>query len=362
MVKRGKRIAAMFLAAALLAGSQMPAVTTDAVTAELPSATNVSFDTARNLIFGTSIAEDTSDDDQNRYYTFSAEEAMQLTIGAYRQSTGYMDVTVFDQTQTEVWKKRVYTGSNGNSVDIFLTGGTYYLKVNCDGGFGFTATKNLLGETVKETQESNNDFISDATAINYSKKYKGVLAANDAIDYYKFSVSARGKINLASTNGTDNELRYVVYDSGMNMVQDIYLGASDKMTTTIDLVKGEYYLAVTQKKIGDGVGSYTIQLGYLKSTPAKAKISSVQNSGKKKMSVTWNKVSDADGYTVQYCNSSSFKKGVVTKRYASTVFSASYSKLKKKKNYYVRVRAYMNDEDTEIVGKWSAVKKIKIKR
>ena len=51
------------------------------------------------------------------------------------------------------------------------------------------------------------------------------------------------------------------------------------------------------------------------------------------------------------------KKSVQTKKTKYTI-----KKLKKKKTYYIRVRAYKMNGRKKVYGKWSTVKKVKIKK
>lgn len=92
--------------------------------------------------------------------------------------------------------------------------------------------------------------------------------------------------------------------------------------------------------------------------PAKVKLKSVKNKKGKKLAVVWKKVSAAKGYQLQYACSKKFKnkKSVFTKKKKYTV------KKCKKKTYYVRVRAYKTNGSKKVYGKWSATKKVKIKK
>ena len=69
--------------------------------------------------------------------------------------------------------------------------------------------------------------------------------------------------------------------------------------------------------------------------------------------------SGAKGYQLQYAADKKFKKkkSRLTKKKKYTV-----KKLKKKKTYYFRVRAYKLDGKKKVYGKWSKVKKLKIKK
>ena len=67
----------------------------------------------------------------------------------------------------------------------------------------------------------------------------------------------------------------------------------------------------------------------------------------------------AKGYQLQYALNKKFKKkkSVQTKKTKYTI-----KKLKKKKTYYIRVRAYKMNGRKKVYGKWSKVKKVKIKK
>ena len=78
-----------------------------------------------------------------------------------------------------------------------------------------------------------------------------------------------------------------------------------------------------------------------------------------KVTLSWKKVTGAKGYQLQYALNKKFKKkkSVQTKKTKYTI-----KKLKKKKTYYIRVRAYKMNGRKKVYGKWSTVKKVKIKK
>ena len=93
--------------------------------------------------------------------------------------------------------------------------------------------------------------------------------------------------------------------------------------------------------------------------PSKVKLTSAKNGKGKKLIVKWKKVTGAKGYQLQYAMNKKFKKkkSVQTKKTKYTI-----KKLKKKKTYYIRVRAYKMNVKKKVYGKWSTVKKVKIKK
>lgn len=80
---------------------------------------------------------------------------------------------------------------------------------------------------------------------------------------------------------------------------------------------------------------------------------------KKKICVSWKKVSGADGYIIKYALNKRFTKKAVTLRV--TGGNKTFVKLKKCKRgkaYYVKVRAYRKSGNEKILSKFSKVKKI----
>lgn len=118
------------------------------------------------------------------------------------------------------------------------------------------------------------------------------------------------------------------------------------------------------KKIQKGKGSnYTLYAKWEKlKKPAKPVLKDLTNTGSKKLKVVLKKkVKNAQGYQVQYALDKRFRKSMKTVTMKGT--SKTISKLKKKKTYYVRVRAYRKDSlGKYIYGSYSSVKKLKIQK
>lgn len=78
-----------------------------------------------------------------------------------------------------------------------------------------------------------------------------------------------------------------------------------------------------------------------------------------KVTLSWKKVTGAKCYQLQYALNKKFKKkkSIQTKKTKYTI-----KKLKKNKTYYIRVRAYKMNGRKKVYGKWSKVKKVKIKK
>lgn len=93
--------------------------------------------------------------------------------------------------------------------------------------------------------------------------------------------------------------------------------------------------------------------------PGKVKITKAKNVSKKKIKLTWKKQSKALVYQVKYSIYKSFRK---PKTKATMKCSYTLSGLKKKKTYYIKVRGYTLKKGKRLYGKWSMVKKVKVKK
>jgi hypothetical protein len=94
--------------------------------------------------------------------------------------------------------------------------------------------------------------------------------------------------------------------------------------------------------------------------PAKAVIKSAKNVAKNSVKLKL-KNAKADGYQIWYATDKKFKKGKKAKTTAKTTYTLK--KLKKNKTYYIKVRAYnKKNGGGRVYGKWSKVKKVKIKK
>lgn len=91
----------------------------------------------------------------------------------------------------------------------------------------------------------------------------------------------------------------------------------------------------------------------------KVKITKVQNISSRKIKIKLKKINGYK-YQIKICTSKKFKKGVKT--YSTSKTTYTIKKLKKGKTYYVKARTYKKINGKNIYGKWSSVKKVKIKK
>ena len=87
----------------------------------------------------------------------------------------------------------------------------------------------------------------------------------------------------------------------------------------------------------------------------------VKKAAKKSLIVTWRWFVSQDGFEVQYALNKTFTKKKKTKRYDLYAERVKLRGLKRKKTYYVRVRAFKKVGTEKVYGKWSITKKCKVK-
>lgn len=91
----------------------------------------------------------------------------------------------------------------------------------------------------------------------------------------------------------------------------------------------------------------------------KTKIIKIGKPKKYKTQIKYKKIPNAYKYEIQYGTNRKFK-AAKTKRTKNTKYTIS--KLKNRKTYYIRIRAYGYQFGERVYGKWSITKKLKIKR
>mgnify|MGYP004655502127 FL=1 len=92
--------------------------------------------------------------------------------------------------------------------------------------------------------------------------------------------------------------------------------------------------------------------------PAKVKLSKVK-AGKGKITLKIKKIKSAAGYRIAYSTNKNFRKAVkmiVTKKNTVTI-----KKLKRRKTYYVRAQAYVNNSGRKVYGRYGTKVKVKVR-
>ena len=98
-----------------------------------------------------------------------------------------------------------------------------------------------------------------------------------------------------------------------------------------------------------------------KITVGKVTIKKIRNVKGRKIEIQYNKINKADGYQIRYSLKSNMMGSSKTKTTTKTKYTLT--SLKKKKKYYIQLRAFGYDSsDKKVYGKWSAKKSVKINK
>lgn len=159
------------------------------------------------------------------------------------------------------------------------------------------------------------------------------------IDYYEGSLKKAFKI---ISNKNDN---YVTDDSANdnannNKNENINNNKSDNTNNKSDNTNNKG----TDKKI----------------TVGKVTIKKIRNVKGRKIEIQYNKINKADGYQIRYSLKSNMSSSKIK---TTTKTKYTLTSLKKKKKYYIQVRAFGYDSSGDkVYGKWSAKKSVKINK
>ncbi len=202
--------------------------------------------------------------------------------------------------------------------------------------------------------------VSDRTATTTLKLYSDEKKSKQLYTSEEISIEPWKRVTKTITVNKS--------DLSYNANQAVYMMLhADVAEGDCDESNNDSYAILYQSKINTNTNSQTSSnAGKKQSTsnktvkaPSKVKLTSAKNGKGKKINVKWKKVTGAKGYQLQYALNKKFKKkkSIQTKKTKYTI-----KKLKKKKTYYIRVRAYKMNGRKKVYGKWSKVKKVKIKK
>ena len=244
----------------------------------------------------------------------------------------YVSSATFDMTNNPTFK--VYKGSTTEQT----------LK-----DAGYLTAENTVYYDVDTTELE--DTIAKAKDIDTSKytmesvsQFKKVLAEAQALLKQEYPLPSK-------VNGTIKSLN------------DVIATLVEKFTKPSSQPPSNNSGANNTKATSANAEKITSNINQIKK--AKIKKITVKNISKKKIKVTWKKVNKAKGYQVQVSKKKNFKKKLFNK-FTSKKKLIFSKKLKTKKIYYVRVRAYYtyrnrNNEIQNAYSKWSKKLKVKIK-
>lgn len=338
----------------------------------LSNVTNVevdnSFAQANDISLGNQITGQISEGDNCDIYKFHIAKAGCVNLDITSFMRNYC-VKVFNSNGEEIW----YTDYNGwtetvgyrrDTHRLYLEQGTYYMEIN---GYMAGDSGKSVGKYVVNTGfvssgtsfEGNDNSFAAANRITSAKTYTGQISINDAFDTYRFEVASGGRIPITIRSYMKYYTVKLFDANGKEVWYSDYNGWNEnvgyrKDTHYVVLSAGTYFIQVSAN--GNATGKYKLSL----SAAAAKKLDKVENVRASQqgdgIDVDWDGVSDAQGYQVCYSTSKTFA-GAKTANASST--HATLNKLKSKKSYYIRVRAYVVANGKRIYGSYSKAVKQK---
>lgn len=201
--------------------------------------------------------------------------------------------------------------------------------------------------TAKIDLEGIGDYTGNVTgSFTIRKAGTAISAAGSYTKNY-----GSGAFSLGATVASGGKLSYKSSDTKVAAVSSdgrVTLKGPGRATITITAAATASYNGATKR--------VTITVKPKKTAGLKVK------KGKKRMTVSWKRDKKATGYQLTYAQNKKFKKGkknITISKNKTT--KKTIKKLKAKKAYYVKVRAYKSVGKTKLYGAYSGVKKVKIR-
>lgn len=272
---------------------------------------------------------------------------------------------------------------------LVLKKGTYYIEVKSNSYNGMSPIMvpfDIKADVVSESnweQEDNNTF-KKANPISIGKKYQGTLSNGMDEDWFKVTAPNTGRITATLNCDPDTDVNDVGdgWDVSVYSASDINTEIAKeewvitKGSVRFNVVRGRTYYIHVHSYHYSFPEDYTYQLSTSFTGP---KVSYVKkNTGitnkkgttnktvqmvtgvslkvkKKKLNIRFRMVSNVSKYQIMYSTKKSFKKKkIVTVKKGNVTLK----KIKRKKTYFVRIRAVGKNGK---VSAWSVVKKVKVK-
>lgn len=253
---------------------------------------------------------------------------------ALSEASGYTVYVTNDTKKTSFYKSTKDTKMTLNNLSDTHQ---YSVKVvaysgKLNGPFSKTNTKHTLPGKVSGVKVSGQDATS--VSLKWNKK-----EGADGYYIYQYSPGKKTYTKVATIKGNSRTTHRI----------------PNKKASTI------YYFHVAayteDTKIKTGAKSAQVKTA---TKPVKPSTPALKSPSSKKIQVKWKKI-DCSGYQVQYSTKKNFSSDKKSVNVSGTKNSAVVTTSKKKKTYYVRVRAYKTVDGKKVYGAWSGTKSVKSK-
>ena len=245
---------------------------------------NVS-ENAQKITLGDTIDGSIAPEGDIDFYAFELEQSGRITLNM-KSYMRYYTLTLYDVSGSQIWnsENNEYNNTVGfrqDNITTDLEKGKYFFKVTgykyLDRSGGYVSTGNYQLKTSFESANANetewNNSVDTANKINLGETIHGLIAKNDGIDFYQFTLSDSGTVSLDITSYLEY-YTLVIYDMEGNQLW--YTNRNEYNATVgfrndkyqVSLEKGTYYLRAAGYRVGDNdgygihTGKYMIVTGY----------------------------------------------------------------------------------------------------
>ncbi len=242
------------------------------------SAAGNTISAATSYTMGSTVNGSITSSDLIDYYKFTLSSSGTVTLN-YNSNLFFNMLEIYDASNSRIWNQIQHWDYSLKSLSynekIALTSGTYYFKISgepetgkTNGKYNFKFTFASAGESFRETQGGSNNTFEKASSINLNTKYNAQRAANDKIDYFKFTLPSSGTI-LFSLDASFMVAQMKIYDASKRELWSSTRCWDYSSNTLIysrhfTLTSGTYYFAVTGRNDyhSDYFGKYNFKISF----------------------------------------------------------------------------------------------------
>ena len=233
-------------------------------------------DEARNISVNTTYSATTLEYNDEDWYVFRTTSAgvVQFTFTNEQRSSGYWNVGLYTSSADSTFVNYEFeaTAKSHTSTKVGLPAGTYFIRVNPGGyydyGIPYTLRVNFTKTSTWETEPNGQFEIADS--ISVGKAVNATSKGYDDPDWFKFSISKPGVIQLAFTNSQHSSGSWdvTITNSDIDEIDSYEFVAStaSHAGSKIGVPAGTYYVKVDPTGYGDYGYQYSLKMNYTASS------------------------------------------------------------------------------------------------
>ena len=212
-----------------------------------------------------------TENDGEFYYRIDIPSSGFLSLDAQAKMK-YIYYYLYDQDGNKLWDTNApwnATSQISTTQQTFvLNEGTYYFLIKRDGNYTgeyeFTFRFESGDETYEEPENGNDNTVEAAHLLMENETCRGVIAQNDAVDFYRFELPSSGTVHFLGTADMEY-IYYKLYDETIEQIKEWNpkWNATAKKSVLEEpmyLTSGTYYIGVS--KDGNRCGTYEITYSF----------------------------------------------------------------------------------------------------